>query len=333
VKTFAKVVGILVLILLALAASGVAWMSVRKPAQRPASTERVAPTPERLARGKYLVHHVADCLGCHSDHLLAFGCPVKPGTEGQGGFVFDKKIGFPGEVAAQNITSDRETGLGGWTDGEILRAMREGVDRHGEALFPMMPYVHLAKMSDEDARSVVAYLRTLPAVRNQVVGKHIDFPVNLFIKFVPKPLTGPVNAPPTTDSVAYGKYLTTVAGCYECHTPHDDKNQLDEAHPFSGGWEMRGPWGRVNTANLTPHPGTFIGQASKEEFIGRFRAFSNTDVTTAPLVPAGRNTVMPWMAFSGMTDHDLGAIYDYLKTVPPIEHKVITFPDANGAGK
>jgi hypothetical protein len=231
-------------------------------------------------------------------------------------------------VAAQNITPDPETGLGKWTDGEILRAIREGVDRNGDALFPMMPYMHLRTMCDEDAKSVVVYLRALKPVRNQVAGKHIDFPVNLFIKFAPKPLDGPVSAPDPNNSVAYGKYLTTIGGCYECHTPHDDKNGLIADKPFAGGWEMRGPWGRVVTANLTPHPDTYIGQATKEAFIGRFRAFASFDPKAAPTTPPGRNTVMPWLAFAQMTDHDLGAIYDYLKTVKPIENKVKTFPDA-----
>ena len=328
-KTFLKIAGGVVLVVFALILGGISYLSLRKPAQRAASTEKFEATPERLARGKYLVNNVSDCLGCHSDHMDGFGFPVKPGTEGQGGFVFDKKLGFPGVVAAQNITPDPETGLGKWTDGEILRAIREGVDRNGDALFPMMPYAHLRNLSDEDAKSIVVYLRTLKPVRNQVAAKHIDFPVNLFIKFVPKPVDGPVAAADPHDSVKYGKYLTTIGGCYECHTPHDDKNQLVADRPFSGGWEMRGPWGRVITANLTPHPGTYIGRATKEEFIGRFRAFAAIDPAHAPAAQKGRNTVMPWLAFSQMSDHDLGAIYDYLKTVKPIENRVNSFPEAN----
>src|SRR5213075_2550331 len=91
--------------------------------------------------------------------------------------------------------------------------------------------------------------------------------------------------------------------------------------------EMKGPWGRVVTANLTPAGDTYIARASKAEFIGRFKAFANMTADTAPVVQPGQNTVMPWMAFGGMTEDDLGAIYDYLKTVTPIDHKVVTFPD------
>ena len=327
-KTFLKVVGGIVLVVLALAAGVLIWLSLKKPASRPASAEKIEATPERLTRGKYLVENVASCLDCHSDHTNGYAFPIKPGSEGQGGYIFDKQIGFPGVVAAQNITSDVETGLGNWTDGEILRATREGIDRNGDALFPMMPYEHYRLMSDEDAKSVVVYLRTLKPIRNQVPAKHLDFPVNFIAKFIPQPLSGPVTAPdPKTAHLEYGRYLARIGGCYECHTPHDDHNALVEARPFAGGWEMRGPWGRVFTANITPAPHTFMGQATKEQFIGRFRAFSAFDASNSPAAPKGANTVMPWLAFAHMTDEDLGAIFDYLKTVKPDPAVVVAFPD------
>jgi mono/diheme cytochrome c family protein len=326
-KTFLKFVGGVVLIVIALIAGAVTWLTVRKPASRPPSAEKVEATPERLARGRYLVEHVSDCLGCHSDHVLRFSIPVKPGSEGQGGYIFDKNIGFPGVVAAQNITPDAEFGLGQWTDGEIIRAAREGVDRNGEALFPMMPYEHFRSMSDDDVKAVVVYLRTLKPIHQSVPAKHIDFPVNLFIKFAPKPVDGVVKSPDPHDSIAYGKYMTTIGGCFECHTPHDDKGMRIAEKAFSGGWEMKGPWGRNFTANLTP-AGGYMSHATKEEFIGRFKAFSSMDANTAPETPAGHNTVMSWVAFSGMTEQDLGAIYDYLKTLKPVENKVVPFPDA-----
>src|SRR5512134_3901368 len=81
------------------------WLAAKKPAMRPPSSEKIDPTPERLARGRYLVEHVSHCLGCHSDARFdRFAIPTKPGTEGQGGFPFDQKLGVPGLVQAQNIT-------------------------------------------------------------------------------------------------------------------------------------------------------------------------------------------------------------------------------------
>lgn len=327
-KTFFKVLGIVVLVLLAVAALGVGYLMLKKPAQRPASTEKIEATPERLARGKYLVHHVSLCIDCHSEHVLAYALPLKPGREGVGGFVWDAKIGFPGTLAASNLTPDAETGLGNWTDGEILRAFREGVDREGKALFPIMPYGHYRNMSDEDAKSIVAYLRTLKPQRYERPKKQMNMPLPIVEKFAPKPLDGPVAEPDRNNRLAYGKYLTQIGACAECHTPKDDKGNSLPGKEFAGGFEMHTPWFRVVTANITPHPSTFMGRATKEEFIGRFRAFQNFTAENAPPAPKGRNTLMPWIDLSGMTDEDLGAIYDYLKTVPPVADKVNPFPDA-----
>src|ERR1051325_6974170 len=125
-------------VLLLLTGGAVGFLALRPPKQRPPSTEKIPLDAARIERGRYLVLHVTDCLGCHSDHHFdRFGMPIKAGTEGQGGFAFDEKLGVPGVVCAQNITSDPESGLGRWTDGEVLRAIREGVDRNGKALFPM----------------------------------------------------------------------------------------------------------------------------------------------------------------------------------------------------
>ena len=324
-----KILGrILLTVALALGAA-IAWLALRSPNMRPPSTEKVEATPERTARGEYIVLHLADCLGCHSDfHADRFAVPVKVGTEGQGGFAFDAKLGVPGLVQAQNITSDTETGLGAWTDGEVMRAIREGVNRKGEALFPMMPYESFHEMSDEDVRSVLVYVRTLKPIRHAVAKRQLDFPVNLLIKFAPKPVSGPVVAPDPKDTLAYGKYLVTMAGCKECHSPHDDKGQLIPGQDYSGGWLMPGPWGRVVTANITPDKGNYMGTATREEFIGRIKSFEDLGGENAPLAPPGKNTLMPWTRFAGMTEADLTAIYDYLKTVTLIAKKVNPFPDA-----
>src|SRR5499427_5712691 len=319
----------ILLVLVVVAGLGVAWLALRRPAQRPPSAEKIEATPERLARGEYLVERVSDCFGCHSDHHWdRFAIPVKSGTKGQGGYPFDAKLGVPGLVQAQNITQDKETGLGDWTDGEILRALRKGVNRKGEALFPMMPYEAFHEMSDEDAKSVVVFLRTVPPVRNPVAPRHLDFPVNLLIKFAPKPLTGPVAGPDRKDTVAYGKYLAEIGGCYGCHTPRDDKGNFIPGSDYSGGWVMVGPWGKVVSANITPHPDNYLGRASRDEFIGRFKSFETLGGANAPVAPPGRNTVMPWSVLAGLTPEDLGAIYDYLKTLKPIQKKINSFPDA-----
>jgi mono/diheme cytochrome c family protein len=328
--TFFKVIGALVVVAVLLAGAGLAYLAIRKPAMRPPSTEKIEATPARLARGEYLALHVADCLECHSDFTSGQFClPPKPGTEGQGGYPFDKRLGVPGVVQAQNITPDPETGIGRWTDGEVIRAIREGVDKDGEALFPQMPYPYFRSMSDEDVRSVVAYLRTLKPIHHSIQKRTLDFPVNFLVKNVPRPVDGPVTMPdPEKDHLGYGKYVATIAGCQECHTAHDNHGQLLPGREFAGGWEMLGPWGRVVTANISPHPDTYIGRATKEEFIGRVKSFESLTGERSPIATKGRNTIMPWLQYSGMTNEDLGAIYDYLKTLPPIQNKVESFPDA-----
>ena len=309
----------------ALAGCGFGYLVHMKPSMRPASDEKVDATPERIARGDYLVNAVIGCTGCHSEFdSEVISMPPKAGTLGQGGFCFDKAdAGFPGKVCAQNITSDRETGIGAWTDGEIMRAFREGVDRDGNALMPMMPYGDLRNLSDEDARSVVAYVRTLPPISRKNPKGHLDFPVNLAIKFAPKPLTGPVPEPDHKDTVAYGKYLANLS-CVDCHTPVDSHMNRLTDQLFAGGrdFDMSGafPGLRERSANLTPDD-TGIKAMSRQNFISAFAAYRDPAVR-AEKVSTDKNTLMPWITYSHLTDEDLGAIYDYLRTLPPIHNPV-----------
>jgi mono/diheme cytochrome c family protein len=328
-KTALKVLGVLAALAASVVGGLIGWLSVRKPAQRAPSAEHVQATPALIERGRYLADHVTMCLDCHSERLLApFAMPIKPGTEGQGGFIFDKGVGVPGLIAARNLTPDPTTGKAAWSDGELIRAIREGVDRDGEALFPMMPYKYFRNLADEDVRAVVAFLRTLKPIKNPIPQRRLDFPVNLFVKFDPQPLPGPVSAPDDAkDHLAYGKYMTTISACMECHTAHDDKGQLVPGGEFAGGWEFKGPWGVVVSANLTPHKDAYLGTATKADFIGRFKMYANVDPLKAPLAQKGRNTVMPWYGYAGMSERDLGAIYDYLKSLPAKEKKVNPFPE------
>lgn len=302
------------------------WLVLRGPAQRGPSTEIVERTPERLARGKFLAEDLVGCMECHSEHRDdLYTWPAKPETYGQGGFRFDEHLGVPGVVTAQNITPDPETGLGNWTDGEIMRAIREGVAKDGRALFPMMPYQRLREMSDEDVRSIVVYLRSLKPIRKQTPPVRLNFPVNLLIKLEPKPLDGPVQAPGPSDGLAYGKYLVALGGCVDCHT-NQVRGKPVEGMEFAGGWQIQMPWGRVVPPNITPDLETGIGRVSREEFIGRFKSFES--LTEFPPAQPGRNTVMNWRGYAQLSEDDLGAIYDYLRSVKPIRNKVNPFPDA-----
>lgn len=181
-----RVVGYVVAAALLMAGAAVTYLYARKPEMAPPAGLRIERTPERLARGEYL-YRLADCDGCHSERDYGrFGGPVVPGGKAAGQ-VFPKEMGMPGTVVAPNLTTDPETGIGTWTDGEKVRAIREGVDKNGRALFPMMPYEAFRKMSDEDVYSLVAYLDTLPPVKRRHPAMELDFPVALMIKGAPKP--------------------------------------------------------------------------------------------------------------------------------------------------
>jgi mono/diheme cytochrome c family protein len=280
---------------------------------RPATDEKVESTPARVERGAYLANAALDCIGCHSvPDRARFGMPPKQGTTpGAGGQCWDEAIHFPGRLCAPNITD-----LGAWTDGELMRAIREGIGKDGRGLFPIMPYRDFAALSDEDTRALVAYLRTLAPVKNSVPSKELNFPVGLFIRMAPRPLDGPVPEPDRTNAVEYGRYLGRV--CVHCHTPVNGRGQLLEGRTFAGGQEfhLRGG-GSVTSANLTPD-GTGLGAWTKEQFIARFRGLPEP----LPTVDPAHNTVMPWPVFAKMSDEDLGAIYAFLRTAAPIENKV-----------
>jgi hypothetical protein len=326
-KRVLKILGLVVGACLLLGAGAFAYAALRGPRAQPASTEAFAYTPERIARGKYLVEHVADCFTCHGDHQEdVWGRPAIEETKGKGGFPFDERYHVPGQVTAQNITPDKETGIGAWTDGEIIRAVREGIGRDGRALFPMMPYEFFKHMSDEDARSVVAYLRQLEPVKNTTPPRRLHFLWDkVIVKMIPEPVTRPIETPADSATdwqqhLKYGEYLVTVAGCVECHTPHDESGKRIKSMDFAGGYVLKGPWGTNTSANITPHEDTYVGKATKAEFIARFKAFAGVDL---PKVEPGRNTFMPWLSFRDVTEQDLGAIYDYLKhVVKPIENEV-----------
>src|SRR5258706_5822463 len=163
-KKFLKVIGIIFIVLIVAFAGFYIYMLKAFPKIPPAADMKIEPTPLRLERGKYLVNHVVGCIGCHSERNFGlFAGPIKPGTEGKGGEVFDESLGFPGSFTSKNITP---AGIGNWTDGELFRSMTTGVNKDGEALFPLMPYLHFGKMDEEDVKSIIVYVRTFIPITN-----------------------------------------------------------------------------------------------------------------------------------------------------------------------
>ena len=188
-----------------------------------------------------------------------------------------------------------------------------------------MPYQHFCVMSDEDAYSVVAYMRRLPPIKSKMSVAEMNFPVNLFMKFAPKPVSGAVKAPDKANRLEYGKYLVTVAGCGICHTKMEKGDPI-EGMEFAGGEEFNmGPW-MARSANISPDPETGIGKWSEDKFVSKFKGYANLTFESAPKTVQANFTVMPWMAFSQLAEDDLRAIYTYLKTVKEVRHSVETHP-------
>lgn len=289
------------------------------------SAKRIEVTPARLARGKYLFEVVADCDGCHSlRDFDRFGGPVLPHGRGAGN-AFPSTMGLPGQIVAPNISSDRETGIGAWTDGEKIRAIREGISRDGRALFPMMPYEAYRRMSDDDVESLVAYLNALPPVHRALPRSQVQVPVSLFMRFAPEPVKTVVTGPVKTDRAAYGEYLTNIGGCRSCHTP-SEKGKPIEGREFAGGELFRFPFAQVASANITPDPETGIGQWTEDYFVQRF-ALQRTYVEKgSPTVKPEQFTLMPWLGLSQMEESDLRAIYTYLHRQPAVSNKVDKHP-------
>lgn len=290
----------------------------------------LAGTPEELARGAYLGRHVAACLSCHAERdWRYFSAPPTPGTEGKGGERLDRELGFPGVLVASNITP---AALGSWSDAEVARAIAGGVSRDGEALFPVMNYPAYGKLAKSDLAAVIAWMRSLDAVPGEHPPRELDAPLGFLVNAFPREPTGP-DVPPAPGEPGYGAYLAEAAGCSSCHTPVDDRGRPLEGEDYAGGREIIIPkgFGTLRSPNLTPDRETGLGAWTRELFIARFRSMTEDAVQAKELAPGDFQSVMPWTEYSGMTEDDLGAIYDYLRTLPPRRNLVNKFTPPEGA--
>ncbi len=304
---------VLVILVVTAISATIGWRPIFGPKARPLTSRKFEFTPQRLERGRYLATSVTGCFGCHSEHdWKSHGAPIVPGTTGAGEVM--PFADLPGRVVAPNITSDVATGVGGWTDDELARAIREGISRDGRTLFPMMPYEHFRKMSDEDLASIIVFLRTVPPIRRELPKTEIIFPVKYLMRSAPEPVNEPVSSADATsaDPVKRGAYLVNLADCAFCHTPHV-RGQPVAHMDFAGGMVLTGPWGSVASANLTPDA-SGINYYDEALFIQTLRTGY---VRARELKP-----IMPYWEYGRMRDEDLKAIFAYLRTVKPVKHRV-----------
>jgi len=299
------------------------YLLLRRPSSAAPSKITVAMTPDKIERGQYLFTTLLECDGCHSVRDFSrLGGPVVAGKRGMGGFL--PLEGLPGQVNAANITPDKETGIGNWTDGEKIRAIREGISKDGHMLFPLMPYPGYRYLSDVDVQSLVAFMNTLPPIRNHVDRSQISFFVSVMVKGVPQPVR-PIPPVDKNGGEIYGEYLVSIAGCEECHT-QQKRGQADASMRFAGGRLFAMPAGSVISSNITPDKDTGIGKWDFVRFRERMRGMLQYKNTGLPQVGPERFTLMPWIAYGDLSDHDLEAIFLYIKSQRAITNFVVPHP-------
>lgn len=280
--------------------------SSEKQARKEPADQQVA----GLERGRYLVEGVMACFACHGEvDWQAPGAPPRAGFKGAGA-VFPEE-GIPFKVVAPNITPDPETGLGRWSDAEIGRAIRDGIGRDGRILFPVMPYRNYRVLSDSDLAAVIAYLRSLPPVKNSPGQSEIPPPVRASLK-APPPVES-VPAPDWRDPVQRGAYYVRLGDCDSCHTPRRPDMAPIAELAYAGGFLMKGPWGEVTSANITPDA-SGISYYDEATFLAVIR--------TGRVQARSLNNIMLWGYFRQMTDEDLKAMFAYLRTLQPVAHRV-----------
>ncbi len=329
-KKVFKIIGWLVVVLIVGLVGLVAYAKLALPDVGPAENMKIEYTADRVERGKYLANAVSACMDCHSKRdWTKFSGPLVEGTLGQGGEKFDRQFGFPGEYFSRNLTPK---GIGRYTDGELYRVITTGVTKEGRAMFPVMPYPLYGKMDPEDIKSIIAYIRTLPAIENQVPESVSDFPMSVIINTIPQKAT-PSKRPDSTDKLAYGAYLVNAAACRECHTK-DNHGQIIPEMMFQGGREFLLPGGAtVRSSNITPDAQTGIGSWTEEAFVNRFKTYAAADYKPVAVEAGAFNSIMPWTMYGRMTPSDLGAIYAYLKSLPAKSNAVVKFSPAGLAKK
>src|SRR6478752_6231568 len=214
-KKVLKISGWILLVLLLIIVGLISYVKVALPNVGAAPEFTIEKTPERVARGQYLANYITICVDCHSERDWSrFSGPIVAGSFGKGGELFDQQFGFPGSFRARNITP---SGISRYTDGELFRVITTGVTKEGKAMFPVMPYHNYGKMDEEDIKSIIAYIRSLPAITHEVPASQADFPMSIIINTIPQKASL-TKKPAETDVVNYGKYLVNAAACQECHT-------------------------------------------------------------------------------------------------------------------
>jgi len=283
-----------------------------------------------IARGRYLSHAVCECFECHSplyddDRVL----PIE--TKLGAGDILNEKT----RLVAPNITPDPETGAGRWTDDQLVRAIRQGISHDGRRLSVVMPYPTLSVLTNDDVHAIVAYLRSLPPVRNEL-------PKWVPLRVAERP-PDPPGPPATPNDLATrkgrGAYLAHLARCVHCHSPRPatgSEHLRRRDMEFAGGrrFETKRYFDEIDDDPVRPpaeaarlDPPSFVTSPNITQDPSGIPYFDEAifiqTIRTGRV--AGRRPLtraMLWFEFRKLTDDDLGAIFEFLRSVPPVRHRV-----------
>ena len=266
-----------------------------------------------IARGRYIVRDIANCAQCHGDTAQAAAAMEGAEVPLSGGYTFDIP---PGKFRVRNITPDAETGIGRYPDGAIARALRNGIGPDGRAL---LPFMEMQGLADDDLVAVISYLRSQPPVRHDVPWHEYNLLGRVVRATVLAEPVGPRETPlvksPRGATLENGRYLAeSVALCWACHTQRNEATGELVGPRFGGakGFKSHDPSVLWAPPNLTSDPKTGrLASMSEDDFVSRFRL--------GRILPG---SPMPWQGFKNLDETDIRAIYQYLKSLPPVTNDV-----------
>jgi mono/diheme cytochrome c family protein len=256
-----------------------------------------------VERGDYLVNGILTCGNCHTPKGPAGDIAEKAFS---GGLSWDEP---PFKVTAPNITQDKDTGIGEYSDAELKQVLRKGIKRNGVPVAMIMPSGFYEIMTDGDLDAVISYLHTIKPIRNAV-----PEPVYKMPQGHPIPPGGDkaFDDAMLNEKKSKGFYLVTIAHCMECHTPMGPRGRDFTNRLGAGGFEFPGPWGVSVSRNIT---------ASKDKGIG---GWTDDEIKRAISEGISRDgsklkPPMGYHYYATLASDDLDAMVAYLRTVPAKE--------------
>ena len=272
-----------------------------------------AASPAEITRGKYIFGATGGC-GCHTE---------PKGAANAGGRKYDGPFG---SVYSTNITPDTKTGIGGWTDEQIIKAIRLGRRPNGERILPVHPFTSFNGMAEEDLAALVAFLRTVQPVNRPNTPKKITVPMfeSVFLPAWLMAFAATETPPPAAPvaGVARGEYLVRAVGhCGECHTPRSAMTMaVDNSRFLAGNPKKTGPEGQASP-NITPDKTTGLGDWTEEQLVTYLGSGNRPDGDVAGGL-MGEIIQGTLAGYKDVTKADLQAIARYLKSIPAVKNKI-----------